>query len=264
MKLVSLKNIAKLVQQATVKNQTPADEFENYLKQSIVMMERKNQRAPSKTYKPSSMGGCLRRVYFEVEGAPVDGDPTINIEAVGMAESGTDRHERIQQAVISMKEFGMDCEWIDVEEYLKQYPQPGTRVIERKGNEFKLRNDILNMSFLCDGIIKFGGRYYILEIKTEVSFKWNPRQDAEDKHKSQASCYSSCLGIDDIMFVYEQRDMCAKKYYHISITEEDKIERVIHVISTVEEHRRVGTVPEKTEDKKECTYCPFKGECKKW
>lgn len=261
---MSLKNIAKLVKQATQSNMTPAKEFEMFLNQAIVMNERKNSRAPSTTYKPSSMGGCMRKIYFEVEGAPIDTNIDVDPAAVGMAESGTDRHERIQQAIISMKDLGMKCEWVDVEDYLKMYPVPGTRLIERKGNEFKLRNDILNMSFMCDGIIKFGGKYYILEIKTEVSFKWNGRTGAEDMHEVQASCYSACLGIHDIIFVYEQRDICKKKYYHVQVTQNDIEDKVIHTIYTVEDYRSRKEVPPKTDKLSHCNYCPFKGECIKW
>lgn len=261
---MSLKNIAKLVKQATQSNMTPAKEFENFLNQAIVMNERKNTRAPSQTYKPSSLGGCIRKVYFEVEGAPIDTNRDIDPDFVGLGESGTDRHERLQQAIISMKDLGMKCEWVDVEDYLKLYPVKGTRLIERKGHEFKLRNDILNMSFMCDGIVKFGGKYYILEIKTEVSFKWNTRTDAEDMHEVQASSYSACIGIDDILFVYENRDICKKKYYHVHVTDQDREDKVIHVINTVESHRANGEVPPKTDDKKHCNYCPFQGECIKW
>lgn len=261
---MSLKNIAKLVKQATAKDMTPANEFENFLNQAIVMQEKKNIRPPSKTYKPSSLGGCWRKIYFEVEGAQIDANQTVDPSFVGICESGTDRHERLQQAVIAMKDLKINCEWVDVEEYLKLYPQPGTRIIERKGNEFKLRNDILNMSFMCDGIVKFGGKYYILEIKTEVSFKWNGRKAAEDDHQIQASSYSTCLGISDVLFIYEQRDVCSKKYYHVNVTDEDREIKVVHIINMIEEHRRQGTVPDKSENKVHCNYCQFKEECVKW
>ena len=260
----SLKNIAKLVKQAKDVDTSPAKQFLEYLDRAIVMSERQNQRPPSMTYKPSSLGGWRRRVYFEVTGAPIDPNPSIDPSGVGIMESGTDRHERIQEYVIKMKELGIPCEWIDVEEYLKMYPQKGTRVIEKKGYETKLRNDVLNLSFMCDGIIKMDGKYYILEIKTEASFKWNGRTDAEAKHKVQAACYSVALGIDDIIFLYEQRDFCKKKPFHVHVTDEDKDTHVIHEINTIEDYRERKEVPDKTTKKSECNYCPFKEECKKW
>lgn len=261
---MSLANIAKLVRKATAPDMTPAKMFNEHLDRAIVLHERDNQRPPSRTYKPSSLGGCNRRVYFEVTGAPIDPNPSIQSDFVGICESGTDRHERLQEHVMRMKQYGIPCEWVDIEEYLRMYPVEGTRVIERKGNEVKLRNDLLNMSFMCDGIMKMDGKYYILEIKTEASFKFNGRTDAEAKHKTQASCYSVGLGVDDVMFVYEQRDFCKKKIFHVHVTDEDRDTNVIHEINTVENHVQEGTMPEKTTKKNECGYCPFKQECKKW
>lgn len=261
---MSLKNIAKLVKQATKKDVSPASEFENYLEQSITMLERANKRQPSQTYKPSSLGGCMRMIYFQVTGAEMDKDGDISTELVGICESGTDRHERLQAAVIAMKDLGINCEWMDVEEYLTLYPQPGTRIVSRQGNEMKLANDILNMSFLCDGIIKFGGKYYILEIKTETSFKWQSRIEAEEKHKVQASAYSTALGIDDVMFLYEMRDLCKKKFFHVHVTDEDREERVLHRINTVQDYVEKEEVPPKSEIKADCMYCDFKKECMKW
>lgn len=259
---MSLKSLAKLVKQVSASKETPAKQFQQYLNQAIIMLERENAREPSQTYKPSSLGGCNRRVYFEVTGAETDKNPEIDPDFVGVAESGTDRHERIQSAIMEMKRLGIECEWVDVEEYLKMYPQEGTEIVERKGNEMKLRNTKYNLSFMCDGIIKFGGNYYVLEIKTEVSFKWNGRTEAEPKHIVQASTYSLALGIDDIMFVYEQRDMCKKKFIHVKVTAEDKKEKVIDVINEVETHIKENTIPEKTDKKNECTYCPFTQVCK--
>lgn len=262
--MLSFKNIAKLVRQATDESSTPAKEFHNLLNQSIVMTERERHRPPSKTYKPSSLGGCMRRVYFEITGAPIDPNPDIDPDFVSIAESGTDRHERIQQHIINMQKHGIEVEWVDVEEYLKLYPQPGTRVVERKGYEYKMRNDIFNMSFMCDGIIKFKGEYYILEIKTEASFKWNGRTDAEEKHKVQAAAYSTAFGIDKVMFIYEQRDFCKKKVLVIEITDTDRDEKVIDYIHTVDGYVERKEVPPKTEKKNECRYCPFTKECRKW
>lgn len=258
---MSLKNLAKLIAESN-REKTPEQEFLFLLNEATVRLEKRRQ--PSKTFKPSSLGGCLRRVYFEVTGAEIDDNQQVDPNLVGIAQSGTDRHERIQKTIAQMKDLGYDVEWIDVEEYLKRRPQPGTEVVEKKGMETKLRNTILNLSFMCDGIIKFKGKYYVLEIKTEVSFKWNGRVQVEDKHKTQATCYSVALGIDDILFIYENRDFCSKKTFHVQITNQDKEERVIHRIETVNAHIEDGTVPDKTTTQSECKYCPFTNVCKKY
>jgi CRISPR/Cas system-associated exonuclease Cas4 (RecB family) len=260
---MSFKNLAKLVKQATESN-SPAKEFQNMFERAVKLLEQQNKKQPSQTYKPSSLGGCMRKVYFEVTGAPVDPNPDIDPDLVAIAENGTDRHIRIQTVITKMKELGLDCEWIDVEEYLKKWPVNGTVVVERDGLETKLKNEILNLSFKCDGIIKFKGEYYILEIKTEASFKWNGRTDAEEKHKVQASAYSLALGINKVLFIYEQRDLCKKKYIVVEVTDQDKQEKVVDYINTVDDYVERSEVPPKTNKKSECNYCDYKQECKKW
>lgn len=253
------KNLAKLIANAT-KEKTPEQDFLYMLNEAIGRLDRESSRPPSTSYKPSSLGGCLRNCYFQVIGAPQDIKLISEPQLVGMSESGTDRHERIQKAVVEMKRLGYDVEWIDVAEYLKVHRIKGTRVVERKGLETKLYNELLNLSFMCDGIIKLNGRYYILEIKTEVSFKYMGRVQPEEAHLIQAYCYSLALGIDAIIFLYENRDVCAKKAFTVYVTSENK-EKVVHLIETSNAHIQSGTVPPKETSK--CKYCKYTEECKK-
>jgi CRISPR/Cas system-associated exonuclease Cas4 (RecB family) len=259
---MSLKNLAKMINQAN-KVKTPEQEFLFMLNQTISRLHEETKRQPSQSFKPSSLGGCWRRVYYEVTGAEMDRGKMEEASSVGILESGTDRHDRIQTAVMEMKRMGYDCEWIDVAEYLKIRPVPGTRIVDRKGNETKLKNDILNLSFMCDGIIKLNGKYYILEIKTEASFKFMSRAEVVEQHKVQATCYSVGIGIDNVIFLYENRDLCQKKTFEYQVTAYDKQDRVVHVIETVNNHIEEKTVPEKTTQQSQCKYCPFTGICKK-
>lgn len=257
------KNLAKMINQAS-KQMTPAQEFLFMFNQATIQIEKENARKPSPTFKPSSLGGCMRKVFFEVTGTELDENIQIDPNLVGMGQSGTARHEHIQQTVMRMKELGHDCEWIDVEEYLKLRPQKGTTVVERKGLEVKLYNEVLNMRFLCDGIIKFKGQYYVLEIKTETSFKWQGRTEPAIKHTYQAAAYASCLGINKVMYLYENRDMCSKKTFDIVVSEDDIEEKVIGYVETVNGYIDRGEVPPMTKFKSECNYCDYKQECKKW
>lgn len=276
---MSLKNLAKLVNQAT-KELTVEQQFLQDLNSTIVKLDAADNRPGSKTYKPSMLGGCSREIFFLVEGFEEDVQSINPDDAsfIGICESGTDRHERIQKAVAEMLRMGKDWEWIDVAEYLEAWPQPGTYVKNKQGMETKLGNKIFNMSFLCDGIVRHRktGKYYVLEIKTEASFKWNGRVEPVDKHKYQATAYSVTLGIDDVLFIYENRDFCSKKSFHYHVTEEDKMTRVIGKIETIENYRatykedkEAGTlkhesIPPKSTVKSDCNYCDYKKVCKLW
>lgn len=256
----SLKNLAKLVAAAN-EEKTPAQDFLFMLNETIQRVDAEDNRPPSKSYKPSSLGNtCDRMLYFEVTGAEQDGgyaDP----ELVGIGESGTARHENIQNAVMQMQRLGYDCEWIDPEEFVKQRGIKHLKVVERKGNEVKFYHKQLNMRFLCDGIIKLRGVYYVLEIKTETSFKWQPRTDPAYPHKVQGACYGAAFGIYRVMFLYENRDVCKKKTMVYEVTKEYVEDKVIHRIATVDQYVEDKEVPPKTENVRDCTYCDYKKIC---
>jgi CRISPR/Cas system-associated exonuclease Cas4 (RecB family) len=261
---MGLKNLAKFISEAN-KEKTVEQDFLYQLNETVVKNQIDNGRTPSQSYKPSSMGGCMRNMYYIKTGAEMD-PPSIDPEdssGIGIMESGTDRHERIQDAVMKMKGYDKDFEWIDAEDYLRDWPQPGTKVVKRQGNEVKLYNEILELSFLCDGIIrhKKTGKFYVLEIKTEASFKFQGRTEPVNKHMFQASAYAACLGIDDIIFIYENRDFCNRKAFHVEVTDLEKFERVFNVIETCNTYIALDKVPPMTTSKSECKYCKYKKIC---
>lgn len=258
---MALSDLAKLINAAN-KQRTPEQEFLYMLNEAI---QRENpHRKPSQMFKPSSLGNnCLRMHYFMQIGVEPDvtkKDPNL----ICMGDSGTDRHERLQRTISKMQELGYDLEWIDVKEYLRIHQQPGTTVVKQDGMETLLENSIFKMRFKCDGIIKFMGVYYILEIKTETSMKWMGRTCPADDHITQACAYSTCIGIDRVMYLYECRDNCAKKPFIVVVTPEDKQERVVHKIESVNAYIEKQEVPPKSTEKCDCKYCDYKAECKRW
>lgn len=246
------------------KEELPIEQsFLNDFKQTIMKLN--PPRKPSKTFKPSSMN-CARNMYFQILGAEVDTtitDPT----SVRICETGSDSHERIQAYVSKMQECGFDCEWVDVEKYLEVQHSQGkllsTRVMSKKQFETHCYNSDYNMSFLCDGVIRYREHYYILEIKTEVDNKGLYRTEADPNHRRQSICYSLCLGIDDIMWYYEERNFCTGKPFLTHNTDADKYE-IIELIDTVNQAISDQLPPPKTDNKRVCAYCPYKTECKKW
>jgi CRISPR/Cas system-associated exonuclease Cas4 (RecB family) len=257
----SLKNICKLID---VANGTflPEQSFLNDLKRSIELTEEKNRRLPSKTYKPSSLH-CIRNMWYQVTGKDLD-TTTSNYCGIGICESGTDRHERIQNAVAGMKENNMDCEYIDVAAYVKSRNLDYLDIITKQGNETKLYHKNLNMSFLCDGIIKYKNKYYIIEFKTESIYKWQGRTGVADEHKLQATAYSVSLGIDQVLFVYINRDNTDMKAYMMDITNEMK-QDLIGKIEECDGYVKRLICPPKPQDiaRKTCEYCNYKNSCRK-
>ena len=263
----SLKNIFNLID-AEKEELSVEQSFLNDLNRSIELTADKNARAGSKTYKPSGMN-CIRQSYYVITGAEGD-EANSNSTVIGICEAGSDRHERIQQAVLDMKSNDMDCEYINVADFvemrgLNEYLDIVKRPDFAKGEyETKLYHKTLNMSFLCDGIIKYKGHYYILEIKTEASFKFNDRKGVDPSHYHQATAYSIAFGLDDVIFLYENRDNCVRKSFMFHVTDDMKQELLgyIEECDSYIKQLKVPPIPENVA-KKTCSWCSFKTRCNK-
>ena len=255
----NLKNISRLID---IANETKSVEesFLSDLKRSIELTAKLESRKPSRTYKPSSMN-CIRSMYYQVMGADVADEP--NYTNIGICNAGSDIHERIQTAVTNMKVNGMDCEYIDVADYVTQHNLEDIEIVGKQGMETKLYNKKYNMSFLCDGIIRYKGVYYILEIKTEASFKWQTRADVDPKHHNQGIAYSLNFGLDRVIFVYINRDILDMKAFMFEV--DDKMRQGL--IAKIEDCQgyveRQITPPKPDMGKYCCKYCGYKDICDK-
>ncbi len=262
----SLKNVIRLID-AVKQTLPPEQSFLNDLKRSIELTANKNQRKGSLTYKPSSMN-CLRQMFYIVTGADKEED-TQSFTSVGICNSGTDIHQRIQQAVLDMKNNGIDCEYVNVADYVRSRNLDYLEI--RKEPDFKndeyethLYHKTLNMSFLCDGIIKYQGVYYILELKTENTNKFWVREGVDSSHYKQGTAYSLSLNIPNVLFVYINRDVLDMKSFMFTPTDAMKTE-LVGEIETCDRYVKSLKVPPKPLDvaKKTCEYCPFRAQCRK-
>lgn len=257
----SLKNVCRLIE--TVKETLPPEQdFLNDLKRSIEMTADKSSRLPSKTYKPSGMN-CIRASYYQIMGVQPD-ESSSSYSLVGICNSGTDIHVRVQTAVEQMKENGMDCEYIDVSDFVKSRNLDYLEIVSKNGMETKLYHKNLNMSFMCDGIIKYKGHYYILELKTESSYKFINRKDVDNSHYNQAVAYSLAFKLDEVIFVYINRDVLDMKSFLFKVTSEMKAD-LIGYIEECDGYVKRMIAPPKPENvlKKACSYCMYKTQCRK-
>lgn len=257
----SLKNVLRMIDEAN--QSVPVEQsFLADLKRSIELTEEQNARQPSQTYKPSSMQ-CIRNMYYQVVGAERDKSKA-NATLIGICESGTDRHERIQNAVENMKNHGIDCEYIDVAEFVKSRELSDLEIKDKKGNETHLYSKSLNMSFLCDGIIRYKGVYYVLEIKTESIYKWQSRQGVAEEHLTQGTAYATVFNIPNVIFLYINRDNTDMKAYMLEVDAKMRYE-FKEQIAKCNEYVNSNTVPPKPENvsKKACMYCNYSSLCKK-
>jgi len=262
----SLKNVIRLIDEA--KQELPVEkEFLSELKRSIELTDEKNKQKGSQSYKPSSMN-CLRQMYYIVTGAEEEtGLETYSF--IGICNSGSDIHQRIQQSVLDMKKNKIDCEYVNVADYVESRNLDYLEIREKpnfkKGKfETKLYDKNLNVSFLCDGIIRYKGKYYILEIKTETNNKFWSRQGVDPKHFNQGTAYSVELQIDDVIFVYISRDVLDMKSFLFTPTDEMK-QDFVGRIEECDSYVKRMKVPPVADDvpRTTCDYCHYKALCRK-
>lgn len=257
----SLKNVYKLIEAA--KEEIPVEQcFLNDLRRSVEMTDEKNRRPSSQSYKPSSMN-CIRQSYYQVTGAEADNTKS-SYNGIAICETGTDRHIRIQDAVAAMKANGMDCEYVDVAKFVKSRKLSYLEIKKTDSkNETKLYHKDLNISFMCDGIIKYHNHYYIIEFKTESSNKFISRKGVDPNHYQQATCYSMALGLPEVLFVYISRDTLDLKAYIFTATDEMKHGIVAYITECDEYVKKKTTPPKPVCEKKTCMYCDYSARCRK-
>lgn len=252
--------LSKLLQTVnSIKNETTFEDgfIEDYNKSVIDLQE--EREVPTDRYRPSSLAdGCCRMIYYQRKGLGYSEKKDSTLAEI--CENGTDRHERIQNAVRNIP----GLVWLDVEEVVAEAQAQGINTTfiswDEKRVEAKCHNSDLNINFLCDGIIKYKGKEVILEIKTIHQFGFSKLKAPLEKHIRQAVCYSIAMGIDYVLFFYEDRNFLKKKAFLYHITEEDK-KSITDKIDFIEEALVSNTVPPREKDK--CLYCDRKDYCSK-
>lgn len=256
----NFKNIFRLLDSAA-EDTAPEQAFLGDLKRSIEMTADREEREPSRTYKPSSMT-CIRNMYYQVTGHERDAQRS-NYTLVGICNSGTDIHERVQRYVADMKNNGIDCEYINVADFVKQRELDYLEIVAQQGMETKLYHKSLNISFLCDGIIRYKNKYYILELKTENSYKWQGRNGVDPKHYAQGTAYSLVFHLDEVIFLYINRDILDIKAFMFQPTEEMRNELVNKILECDNYVTQNKVPPKPTEvPKSTCEYCAYRSFCR--
>ena len=76
-------------------------------------------RKRSSHYKPSSLN-CMRIMYFDRVQAPIDSSYN-DYSGIRICETGSNSHENIQHYISLMSKYGKPCDWVDVEQYVKEH-----------------------------------------------------------------------------------------------------------------------------------------------
>jgi CRISPR/Cas system-associated exonuclease Cas4 (RecB family) len=271
---------------------------EAFQQQLATTMKLENPNRPSKPgfIRPSSLQDCVRKLVFEYVGAEeefgYDGTPRIG-------ESGTDAHKHIQEYIAAMGTHEFPAEFIDIKEFLRMYPNPDLEIIDETKDHLILDTDVVNDTitytdgekkktkklswyldrycgpetlvynkkthsrFKADGIVKYKGKFYVLEIKTETSAKYKKHDKTLEphyKHTLQGAFYAMSFGIEDVMFLYENRDNC-QFFITIMNVSRELAKKVDLLITETLRYGEKGWIAPRTIEKDECKYCPYQTRC---
>lgn len=247
-------------------NSAASSEF-LYMYNDLVDSEITNKRSTAvhKTFAPSQMR-CDRVSWFRLRGTDPDKlvKPDRTLEFT--AEIGTACHELIQKRLSET----LKDDWITVEDWISQnseFFRDYDMSIQHKGYESQV--DLrapYPVRFACDGIFRFKGKVYMLEIKTAEFSSFNDLTGPKPKHMDQIECYSTLLNIPDVMFLYEDRQYGDVKCFEVNVTKsvQDSVrEKMTRVMSLVEANIAPDGLPLGDPD---CSpsMCRYYKVCKEW
>lgn len=261
---MSIKNIREILAERSEDLKKYEDKFLDRYRDALLKNDLEHeQKVPTDYFRPSSLGGgCKRMLYFQRKGVPkeerdIKDEWTYNI--VGICDSGTDRHERIQKIVSKME----GVETLDIAEIVNEANMCGvnTEVIgwNKEHTECRCKNEDLGIYFQPDGAFKFDGKECLLEIKTINTFQFKKLLNPKPEHLRQATLYAMGLNMKYVLFLYEERNFTQHKLFLVEITDELRGE-MLDKIEDINKHLSEGKVPPKEEDK--CTYCDYKKKCR--
>lgn len=235
---------------------------------SIEDMSVSSSRKPSTNYSPSGLN-CIRQMYYKRVCTPPDKEPCSYMD-VGMSDTGTRRHEAIQQVLLWMNTQNKRFVYIDVATYIQEKQKRGkclNIVVQGTfGAETALYDKERKVAFRCDGIIydTVGKKFYLFEFKNQISFKAAGKQSVDSVHHNQVVTYCALLDLDSAFVVYENRDTCelyCPEVYEVS--EYDK-QQVLNKIDTCESYVKKGqppAVPSDSVSSGSCKWCIYKRTC---
>ena len=251
--------MGNLFQYSIEKHENEGQEVANIFLESLLNCIENDAKSytPSPTYKPSLLK-CVREMFF-VMNEVIPESTQADYQLIGIAENGTDRHIRLQNYFTNMKKFS----WVDIEHFIVENNLEDLQVKGVKGGEVLVHNKKYNMNFMTDGIIKYNDKCYIVEIKTETSRKFYDRYEVDPAHYNQASCYAISFNIDEVIFLYENRDTLDKKTFLLKVTDEMK-NKVVNMIEECNYYLKKEEIPPKpdTEGGKLCVYCKYRRNCR--
>lgn len=216
-------------------------------------------KTPSRTIAPSSFR-CSRKTWFRLRGVEPDvpdkADKVLNFTA----ELGTACHQIMQSNLIE----ALGDNWISVESYLTSIQFPYSCQLKTNGLETRVKILDPPINFSVDGIIRWKGYYYLLEIKTCEYSSFRDLTGPKDQHIDQVKIYATLLGLKKALVVYQDRQYGDIKVYELSISVSDN-ESVMNKIQHIQDMVQLNLAPERLpKGDSWCNQCNYRTKCSQW
>lgn len=236
------------------------DFYESYVDTKIA---ERNAEPSHQTFAPSAFR-CDRKSWFRLRGVQPDtvksSDRALNFSA----EIGTACHRIIQTNL----KAALGEDWIAVEDYLTANPIPYEYILTPSEDSLETGVEVNYppIRFSVDGIVRWKGKYYLLEIKTAEFSSWNDLTDPKSEHRDQIKCYATILGLSNVLTLYQDRQYGGLKSYEITISEAEQAavkQRFEYVLGMVEANLAPDGLPV---GDKWCSpsMCPYYKKCQEW
>ena len=195
-------------------------------------------RAEAKIHPSSLRNSCSRAVYYELSGVEPSNPENRSIDAKlqRIFDTGTWWHTYIQNlldksGILIGREVSVVCK---------------KRKINGKG----------------DGIVKFPStrKKILLEIKSINSFAFGRLGKPVEDHLYQGTIYADVLGLEEIIFLYINKDTCEFKEYRVPVSKElleEANTKIRKILRGVKRKRPLPRICRKKTDKTalNCQYC---------
>lgn len=226
-------------------------------------IQERNEAPASKTFAPSSFR-CNRLSWFRLRGTQPDHIKSVDRTLDFTAQIGTACHRIIQS---NLKE-ALGKDWIAVKDYLTANPIPYQYKLTESEDTLETKVEILDppIRFACDGIVRFKGKYYLLEIKTSEFSSFRELVDPKEQHVDQIKCYATLLGLSGVLVVYQDRQYGDMKCYEMTIPEYE-MDSVRSRFKYVQEMVEANLAPDPLpKGDPWCTpaHCPYYEKCGQW
>lgn len=225
---------------------------DKYLKQE--------SRKGSRTFAPSSFR-CDRASFFRLRGADPDPVLSVNMQLEYSAVLGTASHKEIQENLKN----SLGDQWVDAVDYLNSKQLSHTYKINHHGElETLIEFTCPPVKFSCDGILKIGQKYYLLEIKTSEHQSFSKLSEPKPQHVDQVQCYCALMEFDNALVFYQDRLYGDTKCFEVSVPDYVK-SSIFERMEKVQEYAKNNIAPPRLpRGDAWCTYCKYKKRCDTW